>query len=459
MMCDPTPPGRRRQCANDPHLDVPGWTNRPSAKSRWLPHVVNTHTPAGKSAQPRHGRGRRASLALPVPMCGIAGLYSKQPSVAEHLGAHLAEMLGQLSERGPDSVGVAIYRHPAPPGARKLTLHAGGAVDWDEVAADLPHLQLARARPACAAADRVLHRGDRGAAGGPRRCGGARRQRREHDRDLQGGRRGVRVLERFGLREVRGSHATRTHPHGDREPGHDRALASVLDRPRPVPGPQRLALQPQPPARASCARGHSLPDRQRQRGRRRLPDVAACARAQASRRRWRAASRDLDGFYTFAVGTVDGFAVLRDPIACKPAVMAETDDWVAMASEYRAIAMLPGAEDATIWEPEPGRVYSWGTARAGVSERRPPSRPRPSTWRPSRPARSTARVQRRPARRRDAGRARPATRGGEHSHRGRAATRRRGRDRGARRLLLRGHEQAGDGARSTGTPASASPRT
>ncbi len=53
---------------------------------------------------------------------------------------------------------------------------------------------------------------------------------------------------------------------------------------------------------------------------------------------------DLDGFYTFAVGTADGFAVLRDPIACKPAVMAETDDWVAMASEYRAIAVLPGAE-------------------------------------------------------------------------------------------------------------------
>jgi glutamate synthase domain-containing protein 1 len=68
---------------------------------------------------------------------------------------------------------------------------------------------------------------------------------------------------------------------------------------------------------------------------------------------------DLDGFYTFAVGTVDGFAVLRDPIACKPAVMAETDQWVAMASEYRAIATLPGADDARMWEPEPGRVYSW----------------------------------------------------------------------------------------------------
>ena len=75
-----------------------------------------------------------------------------------------------------------------------------------------------------------------------------------------------------------------------------------------------------------------------------------------------AAIKDLDGFYTFAVGTIDGFAVLRDPIACKPAVMAETGDWVALASEYRAIAVLPGAEGARTWEPEPGRVYSWERA-------------------------------------------------------------------------------------------------
>ena len=72
---------------------------------------------------------------------------------------------------------------------------------------------------------------------------------------------------------------------------------------------------------------------------------------------------DLDGFYTFLVGTADGFAVLRDPIACKPAVLAETDDWVAMASEYRAIAVLPGAADARIWEPEPAVVYAWERAR------------------------------------------------------------------------------------------------
>jgi len=69
---------------------------------------------------------------------------------------------------------------------------------------------------------------------------------------------------------------------------------------------------------------------------------------------------NLDGFYTFAIGTHNGFAVLRDPIACKPAVLAETDDWVAMASEYRAIAQLPDAEHARVWEPEPATIYTWG---------------------------------------------------------------------------------------------------
>ncbi len=71
---------------------------------------------------------------------------------------------------------------------------------------------------------------------------------------------------------------------------------------------------------------------------------------------------DLDGFYTFAIGVKNGFAILRDPIACKPAVVAETDDWVAMSSEYRAIAQLPDVNHSEIFEPEPSRVYSWSLA-------------------------------------------------------------------------------------------------
>ena len=69
---------------------------------------------------------------------------------------------------------------------------------------------------------------------------------------------------------------------------------------------------------------------------------------------------DLDGFYTFITGTRKGFAVLRDEIGCKPAVIAETDDYVAIASEFQAMAHLPNVNSAKIFEPEPGIVYSWG---------------------------------------------------------------------------------------------------
>ena len=68
---------------------------------------------------------------------------------------------------------------------------------------------------------------------------------------------------------------------------------------------------------------------------------------------------DLDGFFTFVIGTKNGFGVVRDPIACKPAVMAETKNYVAFGSEYRALATLPEIEHAKVWEPEPAKVYFW----------------------------------------------------------------------------------------------------
>ena len=69
---------------------------------------------------------------------------------------------------------------------------------------------------------------------------------------------------------------------------------------------------------------------------------------------------DLDGFYTFITGTKKGFAIVRDEIACKPAVISETKDYVAIASEFQAMAHLPGVNIANIFEPQPGIVYSWG---------------------------------------------------------------------------------------------------
>jgi glutamate synthase domain-containing protein 1 len=73
----------------------------------------------------------------------------------------------------------------------------------------------------------------------------------------------------------------------------------------------------------------------------------------------RLVSKEFDGFFTLLVTTTRQFAVLRDSIACKPAVIAETDAYVAVASEYHALAEVPGVEHARIYEPEPERVYAW----------------------------------------------------------------------------------------------------
>ncbi|HYB26722.1 MAG TPA: hypothetical protein VEF89_08925 [Solirubrobacteraceae bacterium] len=71
-------------------------------------------------------------------MCGIAGLYTKSATLREHLGAHLADMLEQLSDRGPDSAGVAFYRDAAPPGWCKVSLHSPSAApDWNALSGEL----------------------------------------------------------------------------------------------------------------------------------------------------------------------------------------------------------------------------------------------------------------------------------------------------------------------------------
>jgi amidophosphoribosyltransferase len=70
----------------------------------------------------------------------------------------------------------------------------------------------------------------------------------------------------------------------------------------------------------------------------------------------------LDGFYTFLMGTADSLALVRDPFACKPAVVAETDDYVAIASEFRSLARLPGVSNANLFEPKPEQIYIWRAA-------------------------------------------------------------------------------------------------
>ncbi|MBN1527993.1 MAG: hypothetical protein JW895_02970 [Thermoleophilaceae bacterium] len=294
-------------------------------------------------------------------MCGIAGLFSKSLEVSDGLGGHLGEMLLQLSDRGPDSAGVAFYRDPAPAGSSKLSLFGPPGCAWDalarEVGAGEPEL---RGSHAVLVVDMQAEAAEAWV-----------RERHPELRVMSAGQ-AIEIykeagpprefVERFGLRELQGSHAlghTRMATESRVTTEHSHPFSTGLD----------LCLV----HNGSLSNHNRLRRRLRREGIEFQTDndseVAAgyltwrMREGASLERALEGCLEDLDGFYTFAVGTAEGFAVLRDPIACKPAVMAETDDWVAMASEYRAIAVLPGAEEATVWEPEPGRVYSWERAR------------------------------------------------------------------------------------------------
>ena len=285
--------------------------------------------------------------------------------VSENLGAHLGEMLLQLSDRGPDSAGVAIYRDSAPAGSSKVSLfspdrdQAWGAV-YDELAE-----RFGAGEPEVRATHAVIVVEAEAEA--------AQDWLREHHPELRVMSAGQTIeiykeagpprefVEAFALGEMQGSHAL----------GHTRMAtesAVTTEHSHPFSTGLDLCLV----HNGSLSNHNDLRRWLRKEGIRFGTDNDSEVAAGYLTYRMREGATleqalegcldDLDGFYTFAVGTADGFAVLRDPIACKPAVMAETDEWVAMASEYRAIAVRPGAAGATTWEPEPGRVYSWERA-------------------------------------------------------------------------------------------------
>jgi glutamate synthase domain-containing protein 1 len=299
-------------------------------------------------------------------MCGIVGLFCKSPELEPRLGEYLAAMLEQMSDRGPDSAGVAVYRDPAPSGSSKLTLYSfDPEMAWDAVCAELAatfggaHVAGVRANHAVLVVE-----------GEAAEVEDWIRRHRPDLRVMSAGRvieiykevgRPQAFVEQFRLGDIEGSHGL----------GHTRmATESRVTTEGSHPFSTGLDL--------CLVHNGSLSNHNRLRGLLRREgiefqtenDTEVAAGYLAWRMREGAtlqealegALADLDGFYTFLVGTADGFAVLRDPIACKPAVLAETDDWVAMSSEYRAIAVLPGASDARLWEPEPSVVYAWEKA-------------------------------------------------------------------------------------------------
>jgi methylamine---glutamate N-methyltransferase subunit A len=297
-------------------------------------------------------------------MCGIVGLFTKSDALAEQLGSHVAEMLVQMSDRGPDSAGVAFYRDPAPAGSSKVSLFSHDPVeDWIGLGAEFE-----RRFPGSPGTPEVhsSHAVFVVAAAAPEVTAWLRQERP----DLRVMSAGQRIeifkemgsprefVERFDLGQFAGSHAlahTRMATESRVTTEHSHPFSTGLDLCLVHNGSlsnhnwlrrklRREGIEFETDNDSEVAAGYLTW---------RLREGATLQEALEG------CLTDLDGFYTFAVGTADGFAVLRDPIACKPAVMAETDDWVAMASEYRAIAVLPGADEARVWEPEPGHVYVW----------------------------------------------------------------------------------------------------
>lgn len=296
-------------------------------------------------------------------MCGIVGLFLKNPSLRSKLGAHLETMLIGMTERGPDSAGIAVYHSPVAKNRCKLTLfNADADYPWRELCGDLGvaldaetdisqkgnhALLIAQAHD-----DQVL----------------AWLKAEHPDVKIMGYGQLMEVYKdiglpadvaaRYGLKHMEGSHAI----------GHTRMAtesAVTTEGSHPFTPAADMCLV----HNGSLSNHNNLRRWLRKHGQEFDTDndseVAAryfayrLSEGASLKEAMEAGLKDLDGFFTFTMGTKDGFAVVRDGIACKPAMMAENDDWVAMASEFRSLAYLPNIEKAKIWEPVPSTVYTW----------------------------------------------------------------------------------------------------
>jgi glutamate synthase domain-containing protein 1 len=295
-------------------------------------------------------------------MCGIVGLFLKTETHREELGRLTAVMLHEMRERGPDSAGFAIYDEGEPGRTRLTLLSEGKELDWSPIAEKL-EVELGadvRVRPTSDHAVFDTSGNGRAArqwiidnvAGVDVLSHGSQIElyKSVGDPDL--------VASRYDLASRTGTHAI-AHTRMATES----AITTNGSHPF-VTGADTCLVH-----NGSLSNHNQLRERLQRHGE--TFQTENDSEVAAGYLSWRlhegdtidqaleGALRDLDGFYTFAIGVKNGFAILRDPIACKPAVVAETDDWVAMSSEYRAIATLPGVEDATVFEPEPARIYSW----------------------------------------------------------------------------------------------------
>ena len=299
-------------------------------------------------------------------MCGIVGLFLKTTRHRHELGRLAAAMLHEMRERGPDSAGFAVYDDPVAAGTTRLTVLAEHTrPDWGAVAAGLEEALGTEASVRHLRDHAVFETSGDGRA--------ARQWLIDNAPELDVLSYGERIelYKAVGdpdLVAVDYALASRSGTHAVAHTRMATESAVTTNGSHPfVTGADTCLVH-----NGSLSNHNQL--------RERLVHVGESFQTEndsevaAGYLSWRLREGDtleqalhrslddLDGFYTFAIGTRDGFAVLRDPIACKPAVIAETDDWVAMSSEYRAIAVLPGVEHAELFEPEPARVYTWSLA-------------------------------------------------------------------------------------------------
>jgi methylamine---glutamate N-methyltransferase subunit A len=296
-------------------------------------------------------------------MCGIVGLFIKDRALEPQLGWLLSRMMATMCDRGPDSAGFAVFGE-CREGFVKLTLNA------EEPSSTFADLRSS-VEGALGRAVAFERRGNHGVltvsasdlAATEGRIVSSHPDVRvtsvgeaiEIYKDVG---HPTEVASRFGLEGMSGTHAI----------GHTR-MATESSVTTLGAHPFSTGLDQCLVHNGSLSNHNNVRRELRREGVRfETENDSEVAAAYLTRRMkdglglggaLERSIADLDGFYTFVVGTKTGFGVLRDPIACKPATMAETDRYVAFGSEYRALVDLPGISEATIWEPEPATVYFW----------------------------------------------------------------------------------------------------
>jgi amidophosphoribosyltransferase len=287
-------------------------------------------------------------------MCGIVGLHLRTPELYPRLGEMLSGMLGEMSDRGADSAGVAVYGDPmwSPPGRGCVSVT--DIADAPDLGPDVEVVQVDSTYllSAGSSSEELLER-----------------VRQSYPEALIAGfGADLAVLKGVGHPRALADAWGLTKAQGWQGVGHTRMATESAVTPSGchpyTVGPQQCLVHNGSFAnhatiRRDLRRAGVVFDSEND------TEVGARFVAQqlAAGRDVETALKELcatfDGFYTLLVSNHDSFAVVRDAIACKPAVIAETAEWVAMASEYRALSDLPGVESAKIWEPEPEVVYAW----------------------------------------------------------------------------------------------------